>query len=213
MPCRCIRLGMLSTTSFDAGHCDQSESDSSRNTTIDPRTCSKLKLPTSPEARSVLTGCYPCASSQAGFVPTSMGCRYLLQQGYVGEGEVTILTPYVGQLMKLKQAFEAVAGLRFVMSDRDQLDLENALADAAVESENIDGATSSIRWARADGASILGCGSGSTSSSGGSSVVTLGQAIRLATIDNFQVCIFIYCKWLCRIFSLSVLILCHLHSE
>jgi len=62
-------------------------------------------------------------------------CRYLLQQGYAGgeQPDICILTPYVGQLMKLRTAIAEVSDLRFVISDRDAADLADVITDATTE--------------------------------------------------------------------------------
>lgn len=102
-------------------------------------------------------------------------CRYLLQQGYGGseQPDICILTPYVGQLMRLRQAIAAVSDVKFVMSDRDATDLNNVLTDAAIPDST---------FANADGDE----GASSSLAGAGNKIVTMGRGIRLATIDNFQ---------------------------
>eukprot|EP00775_Hariotina_reticulata_P006332 gene6332-6566_t len=130
--------------------------------------------------------------------------RYLLQQGFAEEGDITILTPYVGQLLKLRQAVESVAEMRVVMSDKDLDDLEKvtgAVDDAALPS--------STGGAQPEGGlfgapdlplgTAASCPGGAVGRSDVSTtpaanvlintaikVTTLKQSIRLATIDNFQ---------------------------
>jgi hypothetical protein len=113
-------------------------------------------------------------------------CRYLLQQGYSHEGDLAIITPYVGQLQRLKKAV-ASSSMRVVLNDRDSeqlAEVEEAAAAAATEAA-----------AAAEGAGAGGGGSSSSrvesaspvAAAGSSSVVEMGECVRMATIDNFQV--------------------------
>jgi hypothetical protein len=170
-----------------------------------------------------------------------LASRYLLQQGYAEEGEITILTPYVGQLLKLRQAVEAVAGLRFVMSDKDLDDLEkitggidDAALPTATSEEQSEGALSgtseqpgSAAAASRTSGVMGGPDASSTSTSNvltnyATKVTTLKQSIRLATIDNFQVgavcfacgarmCSCLY-KWQCVAIAVCRLWDCTMHK-
>lgn len=117
--------------------------------------------------------------------------RYLLQQGYCGESQpdICILTPYVGQLLKLRQAVAAVADLRFVMSDRDAADLADAMSNVQTPS-NVEGVSDECNDDSSSSSSggLAGAGDASKAlpAGAGSKVVTFGQSLRLATIDNFQ---------------------------
>ena len=117
--------------------------------------------------------------------------RYLMQQGYTGERDIVILTPYVGQLLRLKKAV-AVSNMRVILSERDTDELavledsEEAAAAAAVPSglaldpgSGLPGSSSS---------SSSASNSGATGSLGGGTVrvVAMESCLRLATIDNFQ---------------------------
>jgi hypothetical protein len=127
-----------------------------------------------------------------------LSCRYLLQQGYGGreQPDICILTPYVRQLLKLRQAVATVAGLKFVMSEKDETDLGHVITDstaagAEAEADALDPAAAASSTSTAGTSSSLGAqGSASTSAGAvagaGSKVVTLGSSIRIATVDNFQ---------------------------
>jgi hypothetical protein len=117
--------------------------------------------------------------------------RYLLQQGYGGseQPDICILTPYVGQLLRLRQAIAAVSDVKFVMSDRDATDLNHVVTDAAMADSPFDPANSSGSGPSAAGGSPLqptGSDAAALLEGAGSKVVTMGRSIRLATIDNFQ---------------------------
>lgn len=120
--------------------------------------------------------------------------RYLLQQGYGGkDGQpaICILTPYVGQLLRLRQAVAEVADLKFVLSSRDETDLGHVITDSSAADSPLEFESSSTGVGgsspRAAAGAVGGGGGGSAVLSGaGSEVVTLGQSLRLATIDNFQ---------------------------
>jgi hypothetical protein len=129
-----------------------------------------------------------------------------MQQGYAGEGEITILTPYVGQLLRLREAVRQQGGMGLLISERDQADLQQAL-DAAEEAEeapeeaaaaaaggDADGATPGEggsglgrQGSGAGSASGGGAAAGAAGGGGGTRVVEFQQALRLATVDNFQV--------------------------
>lgn len=132
--------------------------------------------------------------------------RYLMQQGYAGEGEITILTPYVGQLLRLREAVKQQGGMRLLISERDEADLQHALDAADAEEAAEEGAAAAGGGdgnTTAEGTSSLGrqgSGAGNTSGGGdgaaaagapggggGTRVVEFQQALRLATVDNFQV--------------------------
>lgn len=116
--------------------------------------------------------------------------RYLLQQGYCGEGQpdICILTPYVGQLLKLRQAVAAVADLKFVMSDRDAADLADAMSNAQTTDIVMSDSDESDADNNSSSGGLAGAGDASNAllAGAGNRVVTFGQSLRLATIDNFQ---------------------------
>jgi len=121
-----------------------------------------------------------------------------LQQGYGGkeQPDICILTPYVGQLMKLRQAVAAVSSFKIVMNDRDQQDLENVMTDAAMTDSPFSTTPTTASSSSSSGSDPLqapqdGFAAGSAANpvllaGAGSKVVTLGRSLRLATIDNFQ---------------------------
>ncbi|OWZ11358.1 hypothetical protein PHMEG_00015629 [Phytophthora megakarya] len=92
--------------------------------------------------------------------------RYLLQQGY-HTSDIAILTPYVGQLMKLRSALRG----QFVL-ELNELDLEEIQRTFDDDDEDDDDTSEEIRH---DSAAALGA-----------SKKELSGAVRAATIDNFQ---------------------------
>ncbi|CAI5506857.1 unnamed protein product [Closterium sp. Naga37s-1] len=90
---------------------------------------------------------------------------YLLQQGYTG-GEITILTPYVGQLLKLRQALSQVVDVR--LGEGDAEEVEKAAEQAGTRGGGAGG----------------GVAAGET---GGPGVAApnLKDAVRLATVDEY----------------------------
>lgn len=106
--------------------------------------------------------------------------RYLLQQSYGGgeQPDICILTPYVGQLLRLRKAFAAVSDVKFVMSDKDATDLNHVVTDAAAADSPFD-LPDPDEDSNSSGSSSLPAGAGSK-------VVSFGRSVRLATIDNFQ---------------------------
>jgi hypothetical protein len=132
-----------------------------------------------------------------------------MQQGYAGEGEITILTPYVGQLLRLRQAVQERGHMKLIISDRDQEELKEALGGAE---DIMGGATANLELEGEDeegeggggggegmatGSSSGGIGSGgagrgtsvatAAGGSGGTRIVEFKSSLRIATIDNFQV--------------------------
>ncbi|KAL4424087.1 hypothetical protein ABPG75_001388 [Micractinium tetrahymenae] len=92
--------------------------------------------------------------------------RYLVQQGY-SQSNITVLTPYVGQLQHLRQL--AGKHLDIVVDDRDAAELAGAEGGSG---EGPDGPPDSPR----------STGGGS----GGEEMGPQKAAVRLATIDNYQ---------------------------
>ena len=129
----------------------------------------------------------------------SLQPRYLLLQGYTSEGDLAIITPYVGQLQRLKRAV-ASSNMRVILSDKDSEQLAEveeaaaaAAAEATAEADPANGGASPglTRKNSSSGASSSsGPGTGTAGAAGPAgeaSVVEMGQCVRLATIDNFQV--------------------------
>ncbi|EPQ31850.1 uncharacterized protein PFL1_00049 [Pseudozyma flocculosa PF-1] len=85
--------------------------------------------------------------------------RYLCQLGYRKEGDICLLTPYLGQLAKLKKAM-AKEVVKVVVDNRDEEQL--ALAEAADAAEAPNEAYMSVQSS------------------------SLEAAVRVATVDNFQ---------------------------
>eukprot|EP00967_Tisochrysis_lutea_P055717 scaffold70181_cov14-Tisochrysis_lutea.AAC.1 len=96
---------------------------------------------------------------------------YLMQQGYA-PGQLAILTPYLGQLIEIQQALSRQA-VGVDVGDRDVKELAAAAAS--------DGKADSMAPAP---------GGSSSSSSKGTAQPKKASAkgVRVATIDNFQVC-------------------------
>ncbi|CAH0482405.1 unnamed protein product [Peronospora belbahrii] len=92
--------------------------------------------------------------------------RYLLQQGY-HTSDIAILTPYVGQLMKLRSALRG----KFVLelNELDQAEIKRALDDDSDEDDGSAEDTNSENSAALE-----------------ATKKELLRAIRAATIDNFQ---------------------------
>jgi hypothetical protein len=118
---------------------------------------------------------------------------YLIKQGYTREGDLVILTPYVGQLRRLTKAV-AGSNMRVVLSDRDTEELAKLEDDAtaAADGPAADGnapAAAAVGGAGSSSARTSGNGvAASGAASGGSATVTdMQSCLRLATIDNFQV--------------------------
>lgn len=81
---------------------------------------------------------------------------YLLDQGY-HSSDITVLTPYVGQLRVLRQAFSSSLSVAACLDERDEAELDNSPGDIADNSIRI-----------VDGSDYE------------------RKTVRLATIDNFQ---------------------------
>ena len=89
---------------------------------------------------------------------------YLIQQGYRGS-DMVVLTPYLGQMMALRQELRKYSHIfQVVMSERDEEQAAKASGDLDEEF----------------------LGDGSTTGIGGKSIADKNQAIRIATVDNFQ---------------------------
>ncbi|CAI5506821.1 unnamed protein product, partial [Closterium sp. Naga37s-1] len=110
---------------------------------------------------------------------------YLLQQGYTG-GEITILTPYVGQLLKLRQALSQVVDVRLGERDAEQVEKVEEKGGAG------EGGAEAGEGGRGGGASGgswvagKGLGVGLDPSAPKATTANLKDAVRLATVDNFQ---------------------------
>jgi superfamily I DNA and/or RNA helicase len=87
--------------------------------------------------------------------------KHLAQQGTYKSADIAVLTPYLGQLRKLRNRFSSTHAI--LLNDRDVDELEKAGADF-------------------NDASLAPLNSGSNVTAKGS----LNQALRLATVDNFQ---------------------------
>ncbi|KAL0023606.1 hypothetical protein WJX77_006297 [Trebouxia sp. C0004] len=96
---------------------------------------------------------------------------YLTQQGYKA-GDITILTPYVGQLLLLRA--EVRKYMRFVVSERDAEELAAAQGDEDTEgSQDSPAAKEKLPGSKLGFAAEI-------------SRVNLNDCVRVATVDNFQ---------------------------
>jgi len=84
---------------------------------------------------------------------------HLVRQGTFGNEDIAVLTPYLGQLQKIKQRLRS--SFEIVVSDRDLEDLENQ----DLKDDNVEAAAESRVNVRK---------------------TTLLSALRVATVDNFQ---------------------------
>jgi hypothetical protein len=131
--------------------------------------------------------------------------KYLLQQGYQ-PGQLVLLTPYLGQLLELQRELSKV--VQVLLSDLDVRDLKKAALPAALGelTSSISGSTAAASAGSSSSSSSNGRGRGS-SSTGSSAAAGYGpaaasasagaaaaaavsatsSAIRVATIDNYQV--------------------------
>jgi superfamily I DNA and/or RNA helicase len=87
--------------------------------------------------------------------------KHLAQQGAYKSADIAVITPYLGQLRKLRNRFSSTHAI--LLNDRDVDELEKAGADF-------------------NEAFLAPLNSGSNVAAKGS----LNQALRLATVDNFQ---------------------------
>ena len=123
-----------------------------------------------------------------------------MQQGYAGDGEITILTPYVGQLLRLRQAFQEHGHMKLIISERDEQDMTEALGgmeDLAAtgtalglegqQDEEEEGGEGRGAEGIADGSSSSTGQQGVAGSGSGTRIVEFKSSLRIATIDNFQV--------------------------
>ncbi|KAL1905906.1 hypothetical protein Sste5344_008293 [Sporothrix stenoceras] len=92
---------------------------------------------------------------------------HLFKQGSYSGGDIAVLTPYLGQMMLLRQRLSGMFELSF--NDRDAVDLE--IADAI--GFGADPTTSNIATAPADKHTVP-------------AKTTLLNSVRVATVDNFQ---------------------------
>jgi hypothetical protein len=121
-----------------------------------------------------------------------------MQQGYTGERDIVVLTPYVGQLLRLKKAV-AASNMRVILDERDTAELavledaEEAATAASADTtagQQAGAAAEPLRSGQAAGVSAASSSSSSVVEGlSGSSVrvVDMESCLRLATIDNFQV--------------------------
>ncbi|CAI5528300.1 unnamed protein product [Closterium sp. Naga37s-1] len=108
---------------------------------------------------------------------------YLLQQGYAG-GEITILTLYVGQLLKLRQALSRVVNVKLGESDAEVVEeAEEKAAARGGGSRERDGRSNSDS---SHGSWLQSKGPGPGESPLVPSTADLKDEVRLATVDNFQ---------------------------
>ncbi|CAI5747321.1 unnamed protein product [Peronospora destructor] len=100
--------------------------------------------------------------------------RYLLQQGY-HTSDIAILTPYVGQLMKLRSALRGEFVLE--LNELDQVEIQRTFDDYGVGDDKDDG----------DEDDSIADGTWNENPAAlGATMKELSGAIRAATIDNFQ---------------------------
>ena len=104
--------------------------------------------------------------------------RYLLQQGYA-PGQLVVLTPYLGQLLEVQSQLSRVA--RVELDERDK----QKLTDAGAEEEGEGGAGD-------DDGKDKGNGKAPTENT----KPEPPMGVRVATIDNYQVCQGDYQVWL-----------------
>ncbi|SYW80154.1 uncharacterized protein UBRO2_03422 [Ustilago bromivora] len=95
--------------------------------------------------------------------------RHLVRQGVYRPSDIAVLTPYLGQLRKLRRSLSSFAEV--IINDRD-ID-EMALNSDGEDDDEVQGASSGVTKARQP--PRLGVHKS-----------TLLQALRLATVDNFQ---------------------------
>ncbi|EXV00312.1 UvrD/REP type DNA helicase [Metarhizium robertsii] len=94
--------------------------------------------------------------------------RHIVRQGAYRSSDIAVLTPYTGQLQKLRTAMRN--DFEIVLSDRDQ---------DALDKDGFDGTTLSSQEASSE--------SPSTQKKGGSlAKKKLSELLRVATVDNFQ---------------------------
>ncbi|GJP61447.1 hypothetical protein CLOP_g18608 [Closterium sp. NIES-67] len=110
--------------------------------------------------------------------------KYLLQQGFLG-GDITILTPYVGQLLKLRQALSEVVNVRLGESDAEVVEEAEEKAAAGEGGSKARDGRGSGNSSRNSWEQSKGPGSGG-SSYRMPTTADLKDEVRLATVDNFQ---------------------------
>jgi hypothetical protein len=93
--------------------------------------------------------------------------RHIIRQGIYSSSDIAVLTPYTGQLQKLRAKMRN--DFEIVLSERD----EDALANDGFDTDNEDSS---------DGLS----GSGSTNKKAPLEKKKLSELLRIATVDNFQ---------------------------
>ncbi|KAL3140347.1 hypothetical protein ABBQ38_004611 [Trebouxia sp. C0009 RCD-2024] len=130
---------------------------------------------------------------------------YLVQQGYDG-GDITILTPYVGQLLLLRTEIRKY--MRFVVSDKDAEQLAALQGDEDQDDAQSSANASTVPPSTGQQAGVYGCGSSllnlatpmlangqsapnrhrsaAPAPTSGISQVSLKDSVRVATVDNFQ---------------------------
>ena len=96
-------------------------------------------------------------------------CRYLLHQGY-GDKQITVITPYVGQLLKMKKYMNE----QQMMTQLGELDEEQIDTTALEEEDDSDSAVPARNASPKKAAPVA-------------TTVKLGNVVRIVTIDNFQV--------------------------
>ncbi|GMH38367.1 hypothetical protein BSKO_06251 [Bryopsis sp. KO-2023] len=116
--------------------------------------------------------------------------RYLVQQGSFGKGDIAIVTPYVGQLMKIRSVLSE-CHIKVVLGEKDRELLEQFMEDEEkVDAEEEEGgANNSADQDDADEGFVCGEKVDPAKRKRGLapvSRISLGDIIRIATIDNFQ---------------------------
>lgn len=93
----------------------------------------------------------------------AMLVSHLIKQGSYDAGDIAVITPYLGQLFKLRRRMGEL--FEIVLNDRDQADAEKAIADA--EPEAAEALKASLTTSGVVKAAML-------------------NRVRVATVDNFQ---------------------------
>ena len=126
--------------------------------------------------------------------------RYLLQQGYQ-QSEIVIMTPYLGQLMRIRQELLRAGTINVTISDQDRNDIKKLDPDADVSDDKDikkkgdnkkDSKVESLAEKGSNGPVAFDEDSSSGEEEEESSTATtttaaaLVQTVRVTTIDNFQ---------------------------
>eukprot|EP00904_Undaria_pinnatifida_P008335 jgi/Undpi1/4631/HiC_scaffold_18.g07985.m1 len=104
---------------------------------------------------------------------------YLLKQGYTGKGDITVLTPYLGQLFLLRDIVGRTSMLHVQVNDRDKSKLDEMTeVDQSDHDENDDNIASVDGGDDVSGSNIPVKGSVEVSK------VSVESMIRMATVDK-----------------------------